>query len=124
MISFLLVLAAAPPPSAETLLEKVFKTHGSERLRNATLSFDFRGVHYEAFRNGGTYRYTRRNEQEGHRFEIVLDNRGLTRTVDGAPFPTSPSQKASFGETVNSVVYFASLPLALQHPKAHCWVLK
>ncbi|MEM1056432.1 MAG: DUF6503 family protein [Bacteroidota bacterium] len=123
-LAFLLVLSLAacePDPTgpqgdeaAVALVRQVQAAHGSDALDGATLRFTFRGAPFTALRDGGRFRYTRTTTDERGREVIdLLDNDGLSRTVDGEPV-TIPAENQGTVETdVNSVVYFATLPAAL-----------
>lgn len=104
MVSLALLLLAAAPPDPDALLERVFEAHGSETLRHATLTFEFRGDRFEARRDGGAFSFTSHRRAPGRpRLVIRVDNRGT-------------NQSQAMAETVNSVVYFATLPLSLRDP--------
>ncbi|MEO1174393.1 MAG: DUF6503 family protein, partial [Myxococcota bacterium] len=87
--------------------------HGSAILARSRVVFTFRGTRYEMERNRGGYAY-RRNEPNGR--QIELSNHGVTLSVGGQTVPLDEKSARGASETVNSVVYFASLPLALTDP--------
>lgn len=109
-----LFLAAAP----EALVDRAVEAHGSERLRDAEVRFTFRGERFAMDRRpNGTFRY--RVEMRGDAdassgpTTIVVSNEGTKRLLGGA----EPERATGAEHTkVNSVVYFASMPLPLLDP--------
>ncbi len=105
------------PERAERVIEHVRETHGSSRLDNSVVSFDFRGARFTVRHEDGLYRYERSYiDSFGRSVSEVLSNDSLYRTVDGTRQDLSQSQRLSVETTVNSVVYFALLPYSLDDP--------
>ena len=90
--------------------------HGSDALEGKTVSFVFRGTPYTAWHRDGRFRYTRVLDEEGRRIRETITNDGATRTVDGEKAALAPDVAQALYESVNSVVYFALLPHALDAP--------
>lgn len=101
---------------ADKLLAKSFTAHGGELYTTANYRFVFRDKSY-TFKNDGTSSvYTRTADKDGVVTKDVLDNGNLTRTIDGQPVELSEKDQAKYGESVNSVIYFATLPHKLLDP--------
>ncbi|MEM0940329.1 MAG: DUF6503 family protein [Bacteroidota bacterium] len=85
-----------------------------KKLENATASFVFRGIDYAyQFRNGN-YRYIRTQvDSLGNEIRDVLMNTGLNRFVNGNLVQLNEEKRAAYRASVNSVIYFAFLPLWL-----------
>ncbi len=118
----LAIAACSEPPArgpsgeaeAVALVRATQEAHGSDALEGATLHFTFRGDAFTAMRDGGRFRYTRTTRDERAREVVdVLDNSGLSRTVNGDDAPIPASEVGSLTTAVNSVVYFATLPAPL-----------
>lgn len=109
--------AAAKKSRAQEIIDQAIAAHGSEQLLHSTLEFDFRDYHYIMERNGGSYRYERLfTDTSGQRIHDVLTNESFTRTIDGEEAELTDKQANTFGNSVNSVIYFATLPLSLNDP--------
>ena len=103
-------------PDALATLAAARAAHGSDALEGRTVSFRFRGTPYTAWHRGGQFRYARTLDEGGRRVVETLDNDGPARTVDGEPAALTPDVGAALAESINSVVYFALLPHALDAP--------
>ena len=116
----LLILAAcqrpAPQGDAEALalIDRARTHHGSALLDRAEMRFSFRGTPYTIRRDDGRFRYSRTTTDSlGRTVEEVVDNDGTHRFVDGVEVPLDAAEAGTVGESINSVVYFATLPRAL-----------
>jgi len=119
LASLLWLLAASPAPSdgAEALVQRTIQAHGAERLRAARVEFVFRGDRYAMTREGGRFRYERiRATEEGLEEKVVLDNEGVQVFIAAEEVHDSAESQALKDQGLNSVVYFASLPLPLLDP--------
>lgn len=94
--------------------------HGSEVLDQAELTFAFRGTPFMLRREGGQFRYARTlADSLGRTIEQVVDNDGVHWHIDGHEVSQlfETDQPLRSAETaVNSVAYFALLPLPLRDP--------
>lgn len=114
LLSLLVVAADSPPADS---IERAIDAHGSRKLAHATVAFEFRGTRFEVERDAsGVFRYTRRAVQGGRQVRDTLTNAGTTRHVDDAKVQLSADEASRIAESLNSVVYFAMLPFALQDP--------
>ena len=120
-IALLLVLLAAcrgnrlplPADPAERLIIQAINAHGGSRYDQAHYTFVFRDKAYTFHNDGPRYRYTR-TDSLGH--VDILNNDGISRTLDGSPIVLNEKQQSAYAEAVNSVIYFATLPHKLQDP--------
>ena len=109
--------AAAETERAQEIIDQAMERHGSKKLRNSTLEFDFRDYHYVMQRNGGVYRYEREfTDTSGQQIHDVLTNESFVRTVNGEQVTLTDKERDSYSNSVNSVIYFATLPLSLNDP--------
>ena len=118
--------AAAPKnlSAAEQLLDRTVEAHGGDRYNMANYGFVFRGKDYTFANDGTSYRYSVTTEKDGAKIVDVLDNGKLTRTVGGKETELSAKDQARYGEALNSVIYFATLPHKLQDPAVQLTLLE
>lgn len=104
-------------PKAERIIEKAQVAHGSNVLDRAVVTFSFRGKQFTVRRDNGLFSYTRTyTDSAGRQVQEVLANDTLYQTVAGKRQALSTDKRKSVKEAVNSVVYFALLPHALDDP--------
>lgn len=95
---------------ASILLDDAFEAHGGTLYDSAAYSFTFRDIAY-TFDNRNGYTYTRKGvNKEGDEFYDILTNGTLTRTLNGEQLSLSKEDAGNYSASVNSVVYFATLP--------------
>jgi hypothetical protein len=111
-----LVACSAPEPDAGQIVADAIRVQGGERLQNCRVEFDFRDKHYVVERNGGIFRYRRMFSDSTGTIVDVLDNRGFVRRINGRIHKLTPEDSAAFANALNSVVYFALLPMPLGDP--------
>lgn len=101
----------------DEILAATLEKHGSQVLKHADLTFTFRDYQYTMIRDGGVFQYERQfMDKEGQIIRDVLTNDAFTRFIDGEETSLSAKKAGSYGRSVNSVIYFATLPLALEDP--------
>lgn len=108
-----------PPPAnpAQAVVDQAIAEHSGTVLDHAVIEFDFREFHYTITRDGGRYRYERTfTDTTGAAIHDVLDNHGITRTVDGEPIALTQEETNRIATPLNSVPYFALLPYNLNDP--------
>lgn len=100
-------------PKATAIVQQCIEAHGGRNYRNFDVSFDFRAFKVRLKQRGGKFRYERSTvDTTGKTIVDVLDNGGLTRTIDGQL--QKPEEK--YKESVNALAYFALLPYKLSEP--------
>ncbi|PRX56152.1 DUF6503 family protein [Flagellimonas meridianipacifica] len=101
----------------ESIIDKAIRHSGAEKLKNAEVSFDFREYHYIYKRHKGRFEYTRIDRRsDGTKIRDVYTNDGLFRYVADTLVSLSEKRKKAYANSVNSVIYFAFLPLWLKDP--------
>lgn len=105
-----------PTSPATALLAKVIQAHGGQKYDNAHYQFVFRGKTYTFSNHGEQYNYSSTQNKDGQVILDVLNNNNFTRTIDGKPTRLSEKQSTSYSNTLNSVIYFATLPHKLKDP--------
>ena len=110
-------LGCGTEPDAQEIVDRAREVHGSNVLDQAVVEFDFRGKHFRVRRDDGVFSYERiYTDSTGARVREVLNNNELFRTVNGERVALSDEERRSIKTAVNSVVYFALLPYALNDP--------
>ena len=116
-LSFILLLfffSCATTPTAQKVVGNAIKASGVAKLENATATFTFRGNKYDYQLRNGNYRYTRTKQDTiGNETVDVLVNTGLNRFVNGSLVELEEEKRTAYAASVNSVIYFAFLPLFL-----------
>ena len=103
---------------AQTIVDQAIAIQGGPVIDQATIDFDFRGRHYRAIRDGGTFQYERifTVDSSGALVRDVLTNEGLTRYINGEVVRLPSKDSAAYSSSVNSVIYYALLPYFLNDP--------
>ena len=108
------LLACSSPPDSQEVVDKAIMASGVKKLQNATASFTFRDIDYEYQLRNGNYRYVRtQSDTVGNEVKDVLINTGLNRFINGSMVDLDEKKKEAYTSSVNSVIYFAFLPLSL-----------
>lgn len=94
-------------------VRRAVQAHGAARLAEATVDFSFRGTPHRMTRSGGRFRFERWPRPDQHE---VLTNEGYALFVNGERAKLSAAAAAARARSLNSVVYFASLPYVLEDP--------
>ena len=108
--------AASADDPATVLLRAVVDAHGGARYDTAAYRFVFRGTTYELRSDGPRYDYRRTFERNDTTFHDRLTNDGFVRTANGTPLELTQRQQTRYGDGLNSVIYFATLPHKLLDP--------
>lgn len=94
----------------ELLVSKAIEAHGGKKYNNAHYQFVFRDKIY-TFKNSETaYEYTVEFLKDGKKYFDKLNNDGLTRTIDEKIIELDVKKQDQISESLNSVIYFATLP--------------
>jgi len=101
-------------PKATAVLAKALKAHGGDLYEKAHYQFMFRDKTYTFQNDGADYRYEVSSEKDGNAIIDVLDEGTLIRTVNGEVSELSRKQYNAAMESLNSVIYFVTLPHKLQ----------
>lgn len=96
----------------DALMQQVFNAHGEL----GDYSFDFRDNGYSFSFIEDQYRYTKTAVTDSTTTADVLTNDFFERTLNGEILNLTPSDADRYSESLNSVVYFACLPLNLVAP--------
>ena len=102
--------------TADILIDKAARAHGTGNLDNAILEFDFRGDRFVARRDDGLFSYERIYRDSAAAIRDVVNNDEIFREINGQRVEISRRTQSSILSRVNSTIYFASLPYALHDP--------
>ena len=107
------ILSCAPEDKARTAIHEAIEIHGGDLYDKSEISFRFRDRDYSALNDGGVYQYVRVFEDSTGLVRDVLNNDGFYREINGQQVDVIDTMAAKYARSVNSVIYFAMLPDAL-----------
>lgn len=100
--------------TAQFIVDKAIETSGGDDIDNKEICFDFRGREYRSQRNSWKYQYHRTTfDKHGNAIEDVLSNEGFKRFFNDSLVMVPDTMANRYGNSVNSVHYFAYLPYGL-----------
>ncbi len=94
----------------EQLMFECIDAHGGERYNKAHYLFTFRDKQYTFHNNNDLYEYTVTYDQDGQNIYDFMNNETYVRTVNGKEVELTEKQISSYSQSLNSVIYFATLP--------------
>ena len=101
----------------ERIVDKAIEVSGMEKMKNAEASFTFRKHTYSYKRQNGQFTYTRIGKnRDSSLVRDIYTNKGFTRYIDETMASITEERKNAYTNSVNSVMYFAFLPLWLKDP--------
>jgi len=101
---------------AEALLQQAVISHGGRLYDHAHYQFVFRNKVF-TFKNGDHgYVYTASQDKDGQVIVDNLENGTISRSIDGVKQTLTDKEKRQHTESLNSVIYFATLPHKLLDP--------
>ncbi len=101
---------------AQTIIDRAIEAHGGKHYLASRINFDFRDRHYVSERSGGIFHYQRIFSDSSGRVNDHLTNEGFFREVNNEKIDLSEEWQSKYANSVNSVIYFALLPYALNDP--------
>jgi len=101
---------------AEKILSKAYNAHGGKKYDTAHYEFIFRKKKYTFHNRNSNYTYTVTYEKDGSVNTNELNNDGLIRKVAGKTMELTKKEYDSHFGSLNSVIYFATLPHKLYDP--------
>ncbi|MFC5285320.1 DUF6503 family protein [Pedobacter alpinus] len=110
----LLLSACSFEPNADKIIKKSVAFYGMDKLDGKTVSFDFREKHFEIKIDDDDFFYESTYKDSLGVIKDQLSNHGFVRELNGLVTPLSAKDSLKYAESLNSVVYFAFLPLKLQ----------
>ena len=113
------VQESTPEQAAQDIIDAAILAAGGERYTQSSMTFTFRDKTYMAARNGGRYQFERKIKEGTDFITDRLDNTGFERTVNGELITLTDTTAEKYANSVNSVIYFASLPYGLNDKAVH-----
>lgn len=104
------------PSPADILLEETIQAHGGELYDSAHYQFVFRGNTYTFKNSINDFEYTVKKMKDGVETFDHMTSNNFSRTVDGTLMELTEKEKSGYGNSLNSVIYFATLPHKLKDP--------
>ena len=101
---------------ADQIIKDAILAHGGPLYKTAAFSFDFREKQYTFKNESSSFKYIRRETKDSLLIKDVLTDTEFTRSIDGVPTPLSSADSTKYGNSLNSVIYFALLPYKLDDP--------
>ena len=109
-----------PDDKAKVIVEQAIEAHGGEKFSHLDVSFDFRATQYQIHQDKGVFQYSRTfKDTAQNNITDILNNKGLTRTINNKKTTLSDKDISRYTNAVNSVVYFVLLPYKLKDPAVH-----
>jgi hypothetical protein len=100
----------------QKIIDKTIAASGGEKYLHSTIEFDFRDRHYVAQREGGIFSYQRIFKDGDSVVHDFVTNDGFERKINDQLAEVADTMKTKYTASVNSVIYFALLPYALNDP--------
>lgn len=113
LLSVVVLLGSSCSSKEQRIVDRAIEAHGGKQYEAATISFDFRNIHYRILKVPGRFEYSREFTDSTGVVLDVLNNEGFVRTINGAEADISEERKQAYSNSVNSVAYFAFLPYGL-----------
>lgn len=102
--------------TAQQIVDHSIDACGGELYRTANISFDFRGMTYVKENDNGQKILKRIQKNDSLDIVDIKTSKGFERYVDGELIATPDSLANLYGNSINSVHYFAYLPYGLNDP--------
>ncbi|MGB5821680.1 MAG: DUF6503 family protein [Saonia sp.] len=113
--TIILILSFNLSIAQENIVDKAIEVSGMEKMRNAEAYFTFREHTYEYKRQTGHFTYTRIGKnRDSSLVRDVYTNKGFSRHVADTVVNLTEKRRMAYTNSVNSVMYFAFLPLWLE----------
>ncbi|MFT6679338.1 MAG: hypothetical protein ACJAZG_002016 [Granulosicoccus sp.] len=100
----------------KTLLAKVLKAHGGDKYGSAHFQFVFRENDYTFKNDGVHFEYRKTFKKDGKEIIDRYSDKLFERHVEGELVDLSDKEKSAYSNSLNSVIYFATLPHKLLDP--------
>jgi hypothetical protein len=108
-----------PLTKADSIVNQAIEAHGGDLYSKADFSFVFREKKYRFKNDSSNYEYSSEVKKGDSLIKEVTVNSDFTRSINGQKQNLTTEDAAKYGESLNSVVYFATLPYKLQDASVH-----
>lgn len=113
LVTITLVSCSGNLTDPQKIIDKAIAAAGGQKYLHTTIEFDFRDRHYVAEREGGIFSYERIFKENETAIHDFVTNSGFERKINNQVVDVADSMKTKYTASVNSVIYFALLPYAL-----------
>ena len=108
------IQTASPLTKADSIVNAAIEAHGGNKYNIADYTFEFRDKKYRFKNDGNNYEYSSEVQKGDSLVKDVMINNDFSRYTNSKKLNLSPEETAKYGESLNSVIYFATLPYKLQ----------
>ncbi|MDX1942493.1 MAG: DUF6503 family protein [Saprospiraceae bacterium] len=99
---------------AQEIVDQSIAKHGGDLYNNSLIKFTFRDRQYKGRKQGNSFEYERSwTDSTGQQIRDVFNNGGLYREINGKRVELDSITAGKYANSVNSVLYFALLPVHL-----------
>ncbi|SEM12616.1 hypothetical protein SAMN04487910_4195 [Aquimarina amphilecti] len=102
--------------NVQQIVDKTIENAGGTKFDNSSIRFSFRGKEYRSVRSNGKYQLERVVFGDNGMTHDILNNQGLSRSIESCRVKVVDSMVTKISDGVNSVHYFANLPYGLNAP--------
>jgi hypothetical protein len=106
--------ATKPLSKADSIVNTAIEAHGGKLYDTADYSFTFRDKKYRFKNDGSKYEYSSEVQKGDSLIKDVMINSDFTRYINTKKQNLTAEDAGKYGESLNSVIYFATLPHKLQ----------
>lgn len=111
--------AVASLSKADSIVNAAIEAHGGKRYDTADYSFTFRDKTYRFKNDGSNYEYSSIIQKGDSLIKDVMINSDFARYINTQKQNLTAENAGKYGESLNSVIYFATLPHKLQDASVH-----
>ena len=108
------IVAARQLSKADSIVNRAIEAHGGDLYKKADYSFIFRDKKYRFKNDGSSYEYSSEVQKGDSLIKDVMINNDFKRYINTKQQALSAENAGKYGESLNSVIYFATLPYKLQ----------
>ncbi len=120
---FIITILSCAPKGAQKsktvegkIINEAIEAHGGKLYDNAHYAFEFRNKQYSFKHGEGRYEYTSLQEKNDRKVHYYMSNDQFTYSVNDEVQNLSDLDVTRYGNSLNSVIYFALLPYRLNDP--------
>lgn len=95
---------------AEILVNELIENHGGSKYDSAHFSFVFRDIEYSFHNKSSSFEYSRRFRKDSLEILDWMDGNNFSRLQNGSEMKLSAQEIGRYRSSINSVIYFATLP--------------
>lgn len=108
------IAAVKPLSKADSIVNQAIQAHGGDLYATADYSFVFRDKNYRFKNDRSSYEYSSEVQKGDSLIKDVMIKNEFSRYINSKKQDLTNEDAAKYGESLNSVIYFATLPYKLQ----------